>query len=109
MARVVSVDAKPVSRWKPLPLTTVELQKMMSMKFRISPAKCLDVCHVLVVMTTRYVRNCISRHSSATPGLRLTASLRVLICVLRLRSKSWTQIGVLMLTSGFYFLILLFN
>lgn len=43
LARVISVNKKPTKKWKPLPLTTVELQKSGSRLLRLAPKKILDV------------------------------------------------------------------
>ena len=42
-ARVVRVVNKNTKKWKPLPLTTVDLQKAGSRLLKISPKKVLDV------------------------------------------------------------------
>ncbi|CAE7101189.1 unnamed protein product [Rhizoctonia solani] len=47
MARVASVTKKPTKKWKPLPLTTVELQKAASRLLHMTPKKALDVAEKL--------------------------------------------------------------
>ncbi|KAI0302708.1 DNA topoisomerase [Russula brevipes] len=47
MARVTKVTKKNTKKWKPLPLTTVELQKSASRLLRLSPKKILDVAEHL--------------------------------------------------------------
>ncbi|EMD37681.1 hypothetical protein CERSUDRAFT_50044 [Gelatoporia subvermispora B] len=46
-ARVVRVTAKDTKKWKPLPLTTVDLQKAGSRLLKISPKKVLDIAERL--------------------------------------------------------------
>ncbi|KAF9010781.1 prokaryotic type I DNA topoisomerase [Cyathus striatus] len=46
-ARVVSVTKKQTKKWKPLPLTTVELQKAGSRLLRMAPKKVLDIAERL--------------------------------------------------------------
>lgn len=43
-ATVTKVQKKETKKWKPLPLTTVELQKAGSRLLKLSPKKILDVC-----------------------------------------------------------------
>ncbi|KAG7553551.1 hypothetical protein FFLO_03058 [Filobasidium floriforme] len=47
MARVTNVKTKPTQKWKPLPLTTVELQKSGSRLLRLAPKKILDIAEKL--------------------------------------------------------------
>ena len=42
-AIVTKVETKPSTKWKPLPLTTVEMQKSGSRLLRMSPKAILDV------------------------------------------------------------------
>ncbi|KAL4074090.1 DNA topoisomerase [Scleroderma citrinum] len=46
-ARVVKVTKKNVKKWKPLPLTTVELQKAGSRLLKLTPKKVLDIAEKL--------------------------------------------------------------
>ncbi|KIM69269.1 hypothetical protein SCLCIDRAFT_1177215 [Scleroderma citrinum Foug A] len=46
-ARVVKVTKKNVKKWKPLPLTTVELQKAGSRLLKLAPKKVLDIAEKL--------------------------------------------------------------
>ncbi|CAE6452593.1 unnamed protein product, partial [Rhizoctonia solani] len=46
-ARVTKVTKKPTKKWKPLPLTTVELQKAASRLLHMTPKKALDVAEKL--------------------------------------------------------------
>ncbi|KAG9102785.1 DNA topoisomerase [Ceratobasidium sp. 370] len=47
IARVVKVTKKPTKKWKPLPLTTVELQKAASRLLHLTPKKALDIAEKL--------------------------------------------------------------
>ncbi|KAF9264166.1 prokaryotic type I DNA topoisomerase [Marasmius fiardii PR-910] len=46
-ARVSKVEKKETKKWKPLPLTTVELQKAGSRLLKLSPKKVLDIAEKL--------------------------------------------------------------
>ena len=43
LARVTKVDSRPTSRWRPLPLTTVELQKLGSSYLRMDSQQVMKV------------------------------------------------------------------
>lgn len=43
-AKVTKVNQKPTSKWRPLPLTTVDLQMMGSRYLRMDSKKIMDVC-----------------------------------------------------------------
>ena len=45
IARVSKLQKKPTSKWRPLPLTTVELQKLGSMFLRMDSQKVMKVCN----------------------------------------------------------------
>ncbi|KAJ3093186.1 DNA topoisomerase 3-alpha [Quaeritorhiza haematococci] len=47
LATVTRVDSKPKSKWRPLPLTTVELQKLGSTKLRISSDQIMHIAETL--------------------------------------------------------------
>ncbi|KAF5095581.1 hypothetical protein D0Z03_001798 [Geotrichum reessii] len=46
-ARVASISTKPTSRYRPLPLTTVELQKLGSRFFGLSSKRIMDIAEAL--------------------------------------------------------------
>jgi DNA topoisomerase-3 len=46
-AKVTKVQEKPTSKWKPLPLTTVELQKLASRHLRLNSKKAMEVAESL--------------------------------------------------------------
>ena len=43
LAKVVKLQKKPASKWRPLPLTTVELQKLGSMFLRMESSRVMKV------------------------------------------------------------------
>jgi len=47
MAKVVSVIKKPKTKGRPLPLNTVEAQKLISQKLRISSEICMQIMEKL--------------------------------------------------------------
>jgi DNA topoisomerase-3 len=55
LTRVISVQKKPTKKWKPLPLTTVELQKSCSRILRLAPKKILDVSNLIAVFRALYI------------------------------------------------------
>ncbi|KAK9471085.1 DNA topoisomerase [Dipodascopsis tothii] len=73
-ARVVSVVKKPTSKWRPLPLTTVELQKRGSMFLGLSAKRVMDIAEKL------YTQGFVSYPRTETdrfdPGMDLQALVR---------------------------------
>lgn len=49
-AKVTKVNQKPTSKWRPLPLTTVDLQMMGSRYLRMDSKKVMDVCEFPLVV-----------------------------------------------------------
>ena len=49
-AKVTKVQEKPTSHWKPLPLTTVELQKLGSMFLRMDSQRVMKVIRIGTVL-----------------------------------------------------------
>ena len=43
IAKVIKLQKKPTSKWRPLPLTTVELQKLGSMFLRMDSQRVMQV------------------------------------------------------------------
>lgn len=43
IAKVIKLQKKPTSKWRPLPLTTVELQKLGSMYLRMDSQRVMNV------------------------------------------------------------------
>ena len=52
LALITSVKRKPTKKWKPLPLTTVELQKSGSRILKLAPKRILDVRGVILVSSS---------------------------------------------------------
>ncbi len=48
IAKVIKLQKKPTSKWRPLPLTTVELQKLGSMFLRMDSQRVMKV-HYLTI------------------------------------------------------------
>lgn len=46
IAKVIKLQKKPTSKWRPLPLTTVELQKLGSMFLRMDSQRVMKVHHL---------------------------------------------------------------
>lgn len=46
-AKVTSIKAQPTTKWRPLPLTTVQFQKACSMYFKMSAKESLDIAEKL--------------------------------------------------------------
>lgn len=44
VAKVIKMQKKPTSKWRPLPLTTVELQKLGSRFLRMDSQRVMKVC-----------------------------------------------------------------
>lgn len=72
-ARVSKVQSKPTSKWRPLPLTTVELQKLGSRFLRMDSKKVMDVAEAL------YVKGWISYPRTETDQFDKGIDLRALI------------------------------
>lgn len=53
-ARVSKVQKKPTSKWRPLPLTTVELQKLGSMFLRMDSQRVMKVGSIFNCGEDRY-------------------------------------------------------
>ncbi|MDI1486933.1 MAG: DNA topoisomerase [Ramalina farinacea] len=47
IAKVIKLQKKPTSKWRPLPLTTVELQKLGSMFLRMGSSRVMDIAEKL--------------------------------------------------------------
>ncbi len=46
IAKVIKLQKKPTSKWRPLPLTTVELQKLGSMFLHMDSQRVMKVHHL---------------------------------------------------------------
>jgi len=81
-ARVVRVLEEPKTRWRPLPLNTVELGKLSASKLRIAPARCMHVAEAL------YQRGLISYPRTETDSFTDTIDVRGLVR-LQVASGAW--------------------
>lgn len=72
-AKVAKVQEKPTKKWKPLPLTTVELQKMATRFLRITGHQAMDVAEKL------YQRGFISYPRTETDRFDKGMNLRALV------------------------------
>ena len=72
-ARITKVQTKPTSKWKPLPLTTVELQKMGSRYLR------MDSHRVMSVAETLYQKGWISYPRTETDQFDRAMNLQAII------------------------------
>lgn len=46
-AKVISITGSKKTKKKPIPLNTIELQKLVSKKLKIGSAKCMEICEKL--------------------------------------------------------------
>jgi DNA topoisomerase-3 len=81
-AKVIKVQTKPASKWKPLPLTTVELQKMGSRFLR------MDSQRVMKVAEDLYTRGFISYPRTETDQFDKGMDLRALVQK-QTQSQAW--------------------
>jgi DNA topoisomerase-3 len=72
-ATITKLETKPTSKWKPLPLTTVELQKLGSMFLRIDSSRVMSVAEDL------YTRGLISYPRTETDQFDQGMDLRAII------------------------------
>lgn len=118
LARVTKVTKKGTKKWcverkkkgslhltflacrKPLPLTTVELQKAGSRLLKLAPKKVLDVCQAptsstlyISTLITRFQKNYISKGFFHTPGQRLINSITSSIFKASFKNKLLIRLG----------------
>jgi DNA topoisomerase III len=72
-AKVVTMDKRPKSKWKPLPLTTVELQKMGSRFLRMDSQRVMQIAEQL------YTKGWISYPRTETDQFDRDMDLRTII------------------------------
>ncbi|CAK9108079.1 DNA topoisomerase 3-alpha, partial [Durusdinium trenchii] len=72
-ATVVNISEEPKTRWRPLPLNTVEMTKMAASKLRMSPQRCMHVVEEL------YQRGFISYPRTETDRFHPTIDVRNLV------------------------------
>lgn len=74
LAKVTKLQRKPTSKWRPLPLTTVELQKLGSLFLRMDSQRVMKVRRpfqfVAQLLTVRLPRICTTRAGSVIQGRR---------------------------------------
>ncbi|KAL1873450.1 hypothetical protein VTK73DRAFT_948 [Phialemonium thermophilum] len=73
VAKVVKVQEKPTKKWKPLPLTTVELQKMATMYLRMTGQQAMKAAETL------YEKGFISYPRTETDRFDRAMDLRALV------------------------------
>eukprot|EP00927_Polykrikos_kofoidii_P048979 TRINITY_DN43132_c0_g1_i1.p1 TRINITY_DN43132_c0_g1~~TRINITY_DN43132_c0_g1_i1.p1 ORF type:complete len:1021 (+),score=115.04 TRINITY_DN43132_c0_g1_i1:71-3064(+) len=71
--RVTRISEDPKTRWRPLPLNTVELTKLAATKLRIAPARCMHLAEEL------YQRGFISYPRTETDRFQCTIDVHGLI------------------------------
>lgn len=86
IAKVSKMQKKPTSKWRPLPLTTVELQKMGSMFLRMDSQRVMKVSYMTCNITGlssdlpfRLLKTFTRKGGSATLALRQINLTRRLI------------------------------
>ncbi|KAK1065262.1 DNA topoisomerase [Friedmanniomyces endolithicus] len=93
-ARVTKVQTKPTSKWKPLPLTTVELQKCGSMFLRVDSARVMQVAEGL------YQKGWISYPRTETDQFDRDMDLRALVQK-QTQGGDWAQFAQGLVDGGF--------
>lgn len=93
-AKVTKVQTKPTSKWKPLPLTTVELQKMGSRFLRMDSQRVMHVAEQL------YQKGWISYPRTETDEFDRGTNLRALI-EKQVQGQRWGGYAQSLLDGGF--------
>ncbi|KAL1296964.1 hypothetical protein AAFC00_004564 [Neodothiora populina] len=93
-AKVIKVQTKPTSKWKPLPLTTVELQKMGSRYLR------MDSHTVMTIAEALYNKGWISYPRTETDQFDRAMDLRAVIQK-QTQGPRWGQYAQNLLDGGF--------
>ncbi|GAB7351247.1 hypothetical protein MBLNU459_g1673t1 [Dothideomycetes sp. NU459] len=93
-AKVTKVQTKPTSKWKPLPLTTVELQKMGSRFLRMDSHRVMQVAEQL------YQKGWISYPRTETDQFDRAIDLRSLV-EKQVQGPRWGQYAQSLLDGGF--------
>eukprot|EP00929_Paragymnodinium_shiwhaense_P028201 TRINITY_DN16400_c0_g2_i5.p1 TRINITY_DN16400_c0_g2~~TRINITY_DN16400_c0_g2_i5.p1 ORF type:complete len:721 (+),score=99.31 TRINITY_DN16400_c0_g2_i5:594-2756(+) len=94
-AIVTSVREEPKSKWRPLPLNTVEMTKLASSKLRIAPAHCMRIAEGL------YQRGYISYPRTETDRFINTIDVRALAQV-QTASSAWGPYARSLVEGGRY-------
>lgn len=93
-AKVTKMETKPTSKWKPLPLTTVELQKNGTKYLRMTSAKVMQVAENL------YTKGWISYPRTETDRFDSAMDLRALVQK-QTQSPNWGTFAQGLLNGGF--------
>lgn len=93
-AKVTKVQTKPTSKWKPLPLTTVELQKMGSRYLRMDSHRVMQVAEAL------YNKGWISYPRTETDQFDRAMDLRAVIQK-QTQGPAWGQYAQNLLNGGY--------
>jgi DNA topoisomerase-3 len=83
-AEVIKMQRRPTSKWKPLPLTTVELQKMGSTYLRMNSHRVMQIAEEL------YTKGFISYPRTETDQFDTGMNLRALVQK-QTQSQAWGQ------------------
>ncbi|KAK4994172.1 DNA topoisomerase [Elasticomyces elasticus] len=94
LARVTKVETKPTSKWKPLPLTTVELQKCGSRFLR------MDSQRVMKIAEDLYTKGWISYPRTETDQFDEGIDLRSIVQK-QVQGHAWGQFAQGLLDGGF--------
>lgn len=94
MAKVTKVQEKPTSKWKPLPLTTLEFQKLATRFLRMTGAEAMKVAEAL------YQKGFISYPRTETDRFDKGMDLRAL-CAKQTPSSQWGQFAQGLVNGGF--------
>eukprot|EP00930_Biecheleria_cincta_P085534 TRINITY_DN74914_c0_g1_i1.p1 TRINITY_DN74914_c0_g1~~TRINITY_DN74914_c0_g1_i1.p1 ORF type:complete len:911 (+),score=91.91 TRINITY_DN74914_c0_g1_i1:229-2733(+) len=94
-ATVTRVSLDPKTRWRPLPLNTVEMTKLAASKLRIAPARCMQIAEDL------YQRGYISYPRTETDRFTPTIDVRALVQV-QTPSTVWGAFARNLLDGGRY-------
>ncbi|EMD00695.1 hypothetical protein BAUCODRAFT_60941 [Baudoinia panamericana UAMH 10762] len=94
VARVTGVQTKPASKWKPLPLTTVELQKCGSRFLRMDSHRVMQVAEGL------YQKGWISYPRTETDQFDRGMDLRALVQK-QTQGGAWAQFAQALVNGGF--------
>lgn len=94
MAKVVNVQEKPTKKWKPLPLTTVELQKMATRFLRMTGQQAMEAAEHL------YNKGFISYPRTETDRFDSGMNLRALVQK-QTQSESWGEFAQNLANGGF--------
>lgn len=94
MAKVVKVQTKPTSKWKPLPLTTVELQKCASRFLRMDSQRAMKIAEDL------YNKGWISYPRTETDQFDKDMNLQAL-CQKQTQGGLWAAFAQALVAGGF--------